>query len=164
MIHCAGVMLVEKERYAGWLAEPPIGEADAVGVDVLGWGSLVRVVHYDRPCYSVRFGQSGEACFGAVDVVLHRGCSTDPDSSDNFSIHLDRKPAPIRRHPRKRRDAGQERRIALDEVEEVLRGDAEQSCISLVLCNLGGKDRGTIHSAEGFEIAAVIDNSDVLTH
>ena len=107
MVHGPGVVLVEDERYAVWLAEPAIGEADTVGLNVLGWGSLVRVVHYDGPCYSVPVGRDGKACFGAVDVVLHRGCPTHPDRSDNFSIHPDRKPAAVRRYTRKRRDAGQ---------------------------------------------------------
>src|SRR6266446_767512 len=54
---------------------------------------------------------------------------------------------------RKRGDAGQERRVALDKVEKVLRGDAEQSGIRLILRNLDGKDRRTIHPAECLEIA-----------
>ncbi|SRR6266446_2835363 len=50
-----------------------------------------RVVHYGSSDY---IGHNGEACFRAVDVVLHRGRPTHPDRSDNFSIHLDGKPAP----------------------------------------------------------------------
>jgi hypothetical protein len=50
----------------------------------------------------------------------------------------------------------------LDKFEKVLRGDAEQSCIRLILRNLDGKDRGPIHAAKGLEIATVIENRYVL--
>jgi hypothetical protein len=50
----------------------------------------------------------------------------------------------------------------LDKVEKVLRGDAEQSGVRLILCNLNGRDRGPIHPAKGLEIPAVIENSYVL--
>src|SRR5229473_5549548 len=50
----------------------------------------------------------------------------------------------------------------LDKVEKVLRGNAEQSCIGLILRHLDAKDRGTIHPAKGLEIAAVIENRYVL--
>src|SRR5580704_6394882 len=56
------------------------------------------------------------------------------------------------RHTCKRGNAGQKRRVALDKVEKV-RGDAEQSCIRLILRNLDAKDRGPIHPAECLEIA-----------
>src|SRR5207253_5729020 len=74
------------------------------------------------------------------------------------------KPSSPRRHTRKRGEAGQERRVALDKVEKVLRGDAEQSCVCLILRNLNGRDRGPIHSAECLEIAAFIENRYVLTN
>jgi hypothetical protein len=98
----------------------------------------------------------------AIDVVLHRGRPAQPDRSDNFSVHLNGKPSTPRRHTRKRWDTGQKRRVALDKVEEVLRGDAEQSCIRLILRHLDAKDRGSIHPVKGLEIAAVIENRDVL--
>src|SRR5882724_7575534 len=47
-------------------------------------------------------------------------------------------------------------------VEEVLRGDAQQSCIGLILCHLNGRNRGPIHPAKGLEIAAIIENGYVL--
>src|SRR5207253_6013443 len=83
---------------------------------------------------------------------------------DNFSVHLDGKPSTPSRHTRKRWDAGQKRRVALDKVEKVLRGDAEQSCVRLVLRNLDGKDRGPIHPAKALEIATVIENRYVLAN
>src|SRR3954465_14780167 len=46
-------------------------------------------------------------------------------------------------------DTGQKRRVALDKVEEVLCGNAEQSCIRLILRHLDAKDRGPIHPAKG---------------
>src|ERR1700731_3598839 len=63
---------------------------------------------------------------------------------------------------RKRGHAGQKRRVALDKVEKVLRGDAKRRCIRLILRNLDAKDRGPIHPAKGLEIAAVIENRYVL--
>src|SRR6266478_5960078 len=45
-----------------------------------------------------------------------------------------------------------------------MRGDAEQSCIRLILRNLDAKDRCPIHPAEGLEIAAVIENRYVLAN
>src|SRR2546426_1243961 len=56
------------------------------------------------------------------------------------------------------------RRVALDKVEKVLRRDAEQSCVRLILRNLDGRDRGPIHPAKGLEIAAVIENRYVLAN
>src|SRR5580692_2951555 len=57
---------------------------------------------------------------------------------------------------------GQKRRVPLDKVEKVLRGDAKQRCIRLILRNLDAKDRGPIHPAKGLEIAAVIENRYLL--
>src|SRR6202166_1029324 len=111
-----------------------------------------------------RIGYERKSCFRAVDVVLHRGRSAHPDRPDNFSVHLNWKPSTPRRHTRKRGDAGQKRRVALDKVEKLLRGDAEQSCVCLVLCDLDGRDRSAIHPAKGLEIAAVIENRYVLAN
>src|SRR6266436_6254609 len=111
-----------------------------------------------------RIGYERQGCSRTIDIVLHRGRSAHPDRPDNFSVHLDGKPSTPRRHTRKRGDAGQKRRVALDKVEKVLRGDAEQSCVSLVLRNLNGRDRGPIHPAKGLEIVAVIENSYVLAN
>src|SRR5580704_18022228 len=86
------------------------------------------------------------------------------DRPDNFSVHLDGKPATPRRYTRKRGDAGQKRRVALDKVEKFLSGDAEQRRIRLVLRNLDGRHRGPIHPAKGLEIAAVIENRHVLAN
>src|SRR5438477_6574533 len=91
-----------------------------------------------------RIGYERQGCFRAIDVVLHRGCPTHPDRPDDFAVHLDGEPPSVRRHARQRGDAGQERRVALDEAEEVLRGDAEQSCVRLVLRDLDGADRSPI--------------------
>src|SRR2546426_4502086 len=49
-------------------------------------------------------------------------------------------------------------------LQKVLRGDAEQSCIRLILRNLDGKDRGPIHPAECLELAPVIENRYVLAN
>src|SRR6202022_4607490 len=111
-----------------------------------------------------RIGYKSDGCSRAIDVVLHGGGSAYPDRPDNFSVHLDGKPPTPRRHTGKRGNTGQKRRVALDKVEKVLRGNAEQSCVSLVLCNLDGRDRGPIHPAKGLEIAAVIENRYVLAN
>src|ERR1700732_1563609 len=100
-------------------------------------------------------GYDGQSRSRAVDVVLHRGRSAQADRPDNLSVHLDGKPATPRRYTRERGDAGQKRRVALDKVEKVLSGDAEQRRIRLVLRNLDGRHRGPIHPAKGLEIAAV---------
>src|ERR1700681_2303126 len=75
-------------------------------------------IRYERECR-----------FRAINVILHSGCAAETDRPDNFSIHLDGKPATPRGHTRKRGHAGQKRRVALDKVEKVLRGDAQQSGI-----------------------------------
>src|ERR1700680_808541 len=111
-----------------------------------------------------RIGDERQSRSRTIDVILHRGRPAQPDRPDNFSVHLNRKPPTPRRHTRKRGDTGQKRRVALDKVEEVLRGNAEQSCVSLVLRNLDAKDRGPIHPAKGLEIAAVIENRYVLAN
>src|SRR5882724_5888629 len=111
-----------------------------------------------------RIGYERQGCARAIDVVLYRGRPAQPDRPDNFSVHLNGKPPTPRRHTRKCGDAGQKRWVTLDEVEKVLRGDAEQSCVSLVLRNLNGGDRSSIHPTEGLEIAAVIENRHVLAN
>src|ERR1700730_2008194 len=95
-------------------------------------------------------------------VIRTRGRPAQPDRPDNFSVHLNGKPSTPRRDTRKRRDAGQKRRIALDRVEKVLSRDAEQSCVRLILRHLDAKDRSSIHPPKGFEISAVIENRYVL--
>ena len=94
------------------------------------------------PAAGHRIGYEREGCSRAIDVVLHRGRPAQPDRPDNFAVHLNGKPPTPRRHTRKRGDARQKRRVTLDEVEKVLRGDAEQSRVGLVLRNLDGRDRG----------------------
>jgi NADPH2:quinone reductase len=54
-----------------------------------------------------------------------------------------------------------ERRLVLDEIEEVLRRDSEERCIRFVLCNLDGKNRRAVHPAESLQIAPVIENRNV---
>src|SRR5216683_3107673 len=44
----------------------------------------------------IRYEREGR--FRPINVVLHRGCAAETDRSDNFSIHLDGKPAAPRRH------------------------------------------------------------------
>src|ERR1700732_1049375 len=109
-----------------------------------------------------RIGYERQGCFRAIDVVLHRGRPAYSDGPDNFSVHLNGKPSTPRRHTGKRRNAGQERRVALDKVEKILRGDAEQSCVRFILRHLDGWDRGPIHPAKSLEIAAIIENGYVL--
>src|SRR2546422_568960 len=107
----------------------------------------------------------GHECQGrsrAIDVILHRRRPAHPDRPDKFSIDFDRKTSPVRRHTRQCGDAGQERRVALDEVEEVLRRHAEQSRVRLILRNLDAQNRRPVHAAKGLEIAAVIEHGDVL--
>src|ERR1700732_4297877 len=76
-------------------------------------------------------GHELKGCSRAIDVVLHCGCPADPDRPDNFAVHLDGKPSAIRRHTRKRGNASQKRRIALDKVEKVLCGDADRAVYAL---------------------------------
>jgi hypothetical protein len=80
-----------------------------------------RLLLLSRHC----IGYDSQSRSRAVDVVLHRGRSAQADRPDNLSVHLDGKPATPRRYTRKRGDAGQKRRVALDKVEKVLSGDAE---------------------------------------
>src|SRR6185295_19610631 len=87
-----------------------------------------------------RIGYERQGCSRAIDVILHCWRSAQPDRPDNFSVHLDGKPPTPRRHTRKRGDTGQKRRVSLDKVEKVLGGNAEQSCIRLILRHLDGKD------------------------
>src|ERR1700730_13921515 len=112
--------------------------------------------------HRVRYERQG--CCRAIDVVLPRGSPASSDRPYNFPVHLKGKAPSPRRHTRKRGHAGQKRRVALDKVEKVMRRDAEQSCIRLILRNLDAKDRCPIHPAEGLEIAAVIDNRYVLAN
>src|SRR6202051_5234099 len=105
-----------------------------------------------------------QRCCRAIDVVLHRGSPAQSDRPDNFSVHLNGKSPSPRRHTRKRGHAGQTRRVALDKLEKLLRGDAEQSCVCLVLGHLSSWDRGAIHPAKGLEIAAVVENRYVLAN
>src|ERR1700676_1514254 len=107
-----------------------------------------------------RIGYKSEGCSRAIDVVLHGGGSAYPHRPHHFSLHPNGKPPTPRCHTGKRGNTGQKRRVALDKVEKVLRGNAEQSCVSLVLCNLDGRDRGPIHPAKGLEIAAVIRSEE----
>src|SRR6202795_2992659 len=109
-----------------------------------------------------RIGYERQGCSRAIDIVLHCGRPAHPDRPDNFSVHLNWKPSTPRRHTRKRGDASQKRRVALDKVEKLLRGDAEQSCIRLILRYFDGRDRGAIHPAECLEITPVIENRYVL--
>src|SRR6202140_1834606 len=107
-------------------------------------------------------GYDSQSRSRAVDVVLHRGRSAQADRPDNLSVHLDGKSATPRRYTRKRGDAGQKRRVALDKVEKVLSGDAEQSGVRLLLRNLDGRHRGPIHPPKGLQIAPVIEDRHVL--
>src|SRR5258708_15018863 len=101
-----------------------------------------------------RVGYERQGCFRAIDVVLHRGRPAQPDRPDNFSVHLNGKPSTPRRHTRKRRDAGHKRWAALNKVENLLREDAEQSCVCLVLGHLTARAPGDIHPAIDLAIAA----------
>src|SRR5260370_38441101 len=109
-----------------------------------------------------RIGHERQGCFRAIDVVLHHGGPAHSDRPHNFSVDLDRKPSSIRSNTPERGDAGQKRRVALDEVEEILRGDAEQRRISFVLRDLDRKNRGPTLPAKGLEFTAVIENRYVL--
>src|SRR6202040_2519391 len=144
---------------------PTIEEADSVWLPVLQGGSVQPCIRrLTNSAHRHRIGYERQGCFRAIDVVLHRGRTAQPDRPDNFSVHLNGKSSTPRRHTRKRGDASQKRGVALDEVEKLLRGDAEQSCVCLVLGHLNGRDRGAIHPAEGLEIAAVVENRYVLAN
>src|SRR3984893_6144763 len=144
---------------------PTIEQADSVWLPVLQGGSVQPCIRrLTSSAHRHRIGYEREGCSRAIDVVLHRGRPAQPDRSDNFSVHLNGTPPTPRRHSCKRREAGQKRRVALDKVEKVLRGDAEQSCVRLILRNLNGGDRGPIHPAKGLEIAAVVENRYVLAN
>src|SRR5271156_2507377 len=108
----------------------------------------------------IRYEREGR--FRAINVILHRGCAAETDRSDNFSIHLDGKPAAPRGHARECGDTGQKRRVALDKFEKFLRRNAEQSRVRLVLRHLNAEDRCSIHPAKGLKIAPVIDDRHVL--
>jgi hypothetical protein len=100
-------------------------------------------MHPPIPRRAIRSAFTGYECQGrsrAVDIVLHRRRSAHPDRPDKFAVHLDGKPSPVRRHTRQRGDAGPERRVALDEVEEVLRGHAEERRVRFVLRNLDAQN------------------------
>src|ERR1700674_5761605 len=128
VIHSTPKMLHENERHAARLAESAIGEADPVSPDELCRRGLVGVYHCGRASYLLSrhcIGYDSQSRSRAVDVVLHRGRSAQADRPDNLSVHLDGKPATPRRYTRKRGNAGQKRRVALDKVEKVLSGDAE---------------------------------------
>src|SRR5882762_2724520 len=138
---------------------PTIEQADSVWLPVLQGGSVQPCIRrLTNSTHRHRIGYERQGCFRAIDVVLHCGRPAQPDRPDNFSVHLNRKPSSPRRYTGKRGNAGQKRRVALDKVEEVLRGYAEQSCIRLVLRHLDRKDRSPIHPAECLEIRAVIEN------
>src|ERR1700731_4381807 len=96
-----------------------------------------------------RIGFEGYGSFCAIDDVLYLGGPAHPDRTDNFSVFLGGKPSTPRRNTLKRGDAGQKRRVVLDKVEKVLRGNAEQSCVRLILRDLNGRNRGPIHPAKG---------------
>src|SRR3981081_3718912 len=65
-----------------------------------------------------RVGHERQGCSRAIDVVLHCRRPADPDRPDNFAVHLDGKPSAIRRHTRKRGNASQKRRVALDKLKK----------------------------------------------
>src|SRR3979490_2188422 len=111
---------------------------------------------------SRRVGHERQGCSRAIDIVLHFWRPAHPDRPDNLSVHLDGKPATPRRYTRKRGDAGQKGRVALDKVAKVLSGAAESPGVRLRLTNLEGRDRGPSHRAKGLEIAAVIEDRHVL--
>src|SRR2546421_11545291 len=102
----------------------------------LEWGS--RRIRVTNSVHEQCIGYERQGCSRAVDVVLYRGRSAQPDRPDDLSVHLDGTPSSPRRHTRKRGDAGQKRRVALNKVEKVLGGNTEQSRIGLVLRNLDG--------------------------
>src|SRR5437899_1623139 len=128
-------------------------------VGAVWWVWIIVIAPLLLGRYRIRYERQG--CSRAIDVVLHRGRSAHPDRADDFSVHLNRKPSTPRRHTRKRGHSGQKRRVALDKVEKVLRRDAEQSRVRLVLRNLDAKDRGRIHPAKGLEVATVVEDRDV---
>jgi hypothetical protein len=97
---------------------------------------------------------------GTIDVVLHRAAA-DANRTHDRSVHFDGKADTVGSHPRYLRNAREERRLALDEIEEVLRRESEEPCICFVLCNLDGKNGRAVHPAESLQIAAVIENRNV---
>src|SRR5258708_8375833 len=130
----------------------PLAATNCVGALWWVWMMMVAPLLLSRQ----RVGYERQRRLRAIDVVLHRGRPAQADRPDNFSVHLNGEPSSPRRHTRKRGHAGQKRRVALDKVEKVLRGHAEQSCIRLILRNLDAEDRGPIHPAKGLEVTPVI--------
>src|SRR5437879_4099825 len=116
MVHRPGEVLVEDERHADNLAEPAIGEADTVCLDELRRRGLVGVNHLVGPFHSVgtASGRSARAALAQSMSFCTMGAPLTPTA-----------PTTSRRYTRKRGDAGQKRRVALDKVEKVLSGDAE---------------------------------------
>jgi len=86
-----------------------------------------------------RIGYDRQGSSRTIDVILHRGRPAQPDRTDNFSVHLDGKASAPRCYTRKIGDARQKRRSSWDKVEKLLRGDAEQSRVRLILRNLNGR-------------------------
>jgi len=173
MVDRPGEVLVENERHATRFAGSDDGRsgcrwprrtasARSGGYESF-WAAMIS--SWSRPSLLSRhrIGQERQGCSRAIDVVLYRGRPAQSDRPDNFSVHLNGKPSTPRRHARKRWDTGQKRRVALDKVEKsCVDGNAEQSCIRLILRHLDGKDRGPIHPAKGLEITAVIEDRYVL--
>ena len=85
-------------------------------------------------CRPSWLGHEREGCHRAVDVVLHHRCTAHTDRADHFSVHLDGKPAAPRSDARKRGNAGQQRRVALDKVEEVLRWARRTEPVYALFC------------------------------
>jgi len=101
----------------------PLASTNCVGAGLMSVHSL-----WSRPYDSVGcIGYESQSRSRAVDVVLHLGRPANSDRPDNFSLHLDGKPATHARYARKRGDAAKSDGSPLDEVEKVLSGDAEQS-------------------------------------
>src|SRR5208282_6052236 len=167
IIHGADVVLVEDDRHTAGLAESAIGEADSVSLNELCRRGLVSMNHCGRSLYHLvgtASDTSARAAFAQSMSFCTVGAPLSPIAPTTSPFTLMGNPPP---HAAIRASVGmpgQKRRVALDKVEKLLRGDAEQSCVCLVLGHLSSRDRGAIHPAKGLEISAVIENRYVLAN
>src|ERR1700676_1781114 len=91
--------VLPNRRYAKLI---PLASTNCVGA--VWWECIIILAPLLFFLNRIRCEREGR--FRAINVILHRGCAAEPDRPDNFSIHLDGKPATPRGHTRKRGDAG----------------------------------------------------------
>ena len=98
----------------------------------------------------------GEPSLGTVDIVPNRP-PADTDGADDDPVNLDRNAPSVGRDPCKLRDAGQQRRVGLDVLEEVLCREPEQRRIRLTLGDLYRENGSSVHPPKRFEVPTVVN-------